>query len=166
MVPRHQEVLRRGDTRRKECVQLGSVGQHPRRSTPFARTRLLAENNRQLLLGKSARLHHGRRSRVLRKSQQEFHRGQYWARSCGTLCMTRSCASTSMAMFVSSVSRGRHRSGGCRQASMADRTRSKRCDSTGARSAPGSQLTKRLTTRRRLCSSQAAGKKWKPSPSR
>ncbi|CAB0029872.1 unnamed protein product [Trichogramma brassicae] len=29
----HQEVLRRGDTRRKECVQLGSVGQHPRRST-------------------------------------------------------------------------------------------------------------------------------------
>ncbi|CAB0044540.1 unnamed protein product [Trichogramma brassicae] len=60
------EVLRRGDTRRKECVQLGSVGQHPRRSTPFARTRLLAENNRQLLLGKSARLHHGRRSRVLR----------------------------------------------------------------------------------------------------
>ncbi|CAB0043178.1 unnamed protein product [Trichogramma brassicae] len=62
MVPRHQEVLRRGDTRREECVQLGSVGQHPRRSTPFARTRLLAENNRQLLLVKSARLHHGRRS--------------------------------------------------------------------------------------------------------
>ncbi|CAB0041773.1 unnamed protein product [Trichogramma brassicae] len=30
MVPRHQEVLRRGDTRREECVQLGSVGQHPR----------------------------------------------------------------------------------------------------------------------------------------
>ncbi|CAB0042672.1 unnamed protein product [Trichogramma brassicae] len=80
-------------------------GQHPRRSTPFARTRLLAENNRQLLLGKSARLHHGRRSRVLRSHSRSFHRGQYWARSCGTLCMTRSCASTSMAMFVSSVSR-------------------------------------------------------------
>ncbi|CAB0039777.1 unnamed protein product [Trichogramma brassicae] len=31
MVPRHQEVLRRGDTRREECVQLSSVGQHPRR---------------------------------------------------------------------------------------------------------------------------------------
>ncbi|CAB0029200.1 unnamed protein product [Trichogramma brassicae] len=66
MVPRHQEVLRRGDTRREECVQLGSVRQHPRRSTPFAHTRLLSQNNRQLLLGQSARLHHGRRSRVLR----------------------------------------------------------------------------------------------------
>ncbi|CAB0043766.1 unnamed protein product, partial [Trichogramma brassicae] len=102
MVPRHQKVLRRGDTRREECVQLGSVGQHPRRSTPFARTRLLAENNRQLLLGKSARLHHGRRSRVLR-SDSRSSTGVYLARSCGTLCMTRSCASTSMAMFVSSV---------------------------------------------------------------
>ncbi|CAB0033036.1 unnamed protein product [Trichogramma brassicae] len=50
----YRVVLRRGDTRREKCVQLGSVGQHPRRSTPFARTRLLAENNRQLLLGKSA----------------------------------------------------------------------------------------------------------------
>ncbi|CAB0040241.1 unnamed protein product [Trichogramma brassicae] len=62
----YRVVLRRGDTQREECVQLGSVGQYPRRSTPFARTRLLAENNRQLLLGKSVRLHHGRRSRVLR----------------------------------------------------------------------------------------------------
>uniref|UniRef100_A0ABD2WAR9 Uncharacterized protein n=1 Tax=Trichogramma kaykai TaxID=54128 RepID=A0ABD2WAR9_9HYME len=52
MVPRHQEVLRRGDTRREECVQFGSVGRNPRRSTPFARTRLLAENNFQLHLGK------------------------------------------------------------------------------------------------------------------
>ncbi|CAB0034471.1 unnamed protein product [Trichogramma brassicae] len=36
----------------RNAFQLGSVGQHPRRSTPFARTRLLAENNRQLLLGR------------------------------------------------------------------------------------------------------------------
>ncbi|CAB0031309.1 unnamed protein product [Trichogramma brassicae] len=49
MVPRHQEVLRRGDTRREECVQFGTVGQHPHRSMLFARTRLLAENNFQLL---------------------------------------------------------------------------------------------------------------------
>ncbi|CAB0043856.1 unnamed protein product [Trichogramma brassicae] len=103
MVPRHQEVLRRGDTRREECVQLGSVGQHPRRSTLFARTRLLAENNRQLLLGKSARLHHGRRSSVLRSHSRSPTGVSTGPDPVETLCMTRSCASTSMAMFVSSV---------------------------------------------------------------
>ncbi|CAB0030272.1 unnamed protein product [Trichogramma brassicae] len=51
MVPRHQKVLRRGDTRREECVSTRLGGTNPRRSTPFALTRLLAENNRQLLLG-------------------------------------------------------------------------------------------------------------------
>ncbi|CAB0036615.1 unnamed protein product, partial [Trichogramma brassicae] len=38
-------------------------------------------------------------------SKNVFHKGQFWARSCGMSCMTRSCASTSMAMFVSSASR-------------------------------------------------------------
>ncbi|CAB0041534.1 unnamed protein product [Trichogramma brassicae] len=51
VAPGHQEVLRRGDSRREERVQLGPVGQHLRRFTPFARARLLAENNCQLFLG-------------------------------------------------------------------------------------------------------------------
>ncbi|CAB0041120.1 unnamed protein product [Trichogramma brassicae] len=71
-------------------------------------------------------------ARVLDFTTDESHRGQYWARSCGTLCMTRSCASTSERRWRCSYRRfrGRHRSGGCRQASKVDRTRSERCDST------------------------------------
>ncbi|CAB0032914.1 unnamed protein product [Trichogramma brassicae] len=100
-------------------VQLGTVGQHPRRSTPFARTRLLAENNRRLLLGKSARLHHGRRSRVL-----QSHSRSPTGVSTGPDPVERYCEARSRLSAY-----------------------------------------KRLTTRRRLCSSQA-GKKRKPSPSR
>ncbi|CAB0044445.1 unnamed protein product [Trichogramma brassicae] len=64
--------------------------------------RLLAENNRQLLSRQECSTSPRTKVQSPTKSQQESHRGQYWARSCGTLCMTRSCASTSMAMFVSS----------------------------------------------------------------
>ncbi|CAB0031103.1 unnamed protein product [Trichogramma brassicae] len=73
----HQKVYcRRGDTRRvRNAFNSARWGQHPRRSTPFARTRLLAENNRQLLLGKSARLHHGRGSRVLRSDSSRSSTG-------------------------------------------------------------------------------------------
>ncbi|CAB0043284.1 unnamed protein product, partial [Trichogramma brassicae] len=79
MVPRHQEVLRRGDTRRKECVQLGSVGQHPRRSTPF----LLVPDYLLRIIANyfSAECSTSPRTKVQSptKSQQELHRGQYWA---------------------------------------------------------------------------------------
>ncbi|CAB0044547.1 unnamed protein product [Trichogramma brassicae] len=84
MVPRHQGVLRRGDTRREECVQL--------------------------------------------------------------------CSIVGSADDIAVVAVAKHL--------WQDRTRSERCDSTGARSSSRLSAYKRLTTRRRLCSSQA-GKKWK-----
>ncbi|CAB0038070.1 unnamed protein product [Trichogramma brassicae] len=66
VAPWHQEVLRCGNSRREERVQFDPVRQHPHRFTPFNRARLLAENNCQLLLSKSARLYYGRWSGVLR----------------------------------------------------------------------------------------------------
>ncbi|CAB0032712.1 unnamed protein product [Trichogramma brassicae] len=167
MVPRHQDKKYCAvvDTRCEECVQLGSLGQHPRRSTRLL-VPITAENNCQILLGKSARLHHGRRSRVLRSHSRSSTGVSTGPILWKTLCMTRSCASTSMAMFVSSVSRTPSQ-WWLSPSIMADRTRSKNAAILQVRGgAPGSQLTKRLTTRRRLCSSTSRKKSRKPSPSR
>ncbi|CAB0043302.1 unnamed protein product [Trichogramma brassicae] len=80
-----QKVLRRGDTRRKECVHSARwdniLAALRRLLVPDYLLRIIANYFSARVCSTSPRT----KVQSPTKSQQEFHKGQYWARSCGNV---------------------------------------------------------------------------------